>query len=112
MSMVLRARSDADLESMSPHLIFCIFITARFYIVHSKVLSVEIPRSVDLLVYAMKTCSQWWYLAKRLGKVLRHAIAEEKIPVTMSSLPHQFYDLQYSSLDIDAALRAWADSDV
>lgn len=49
---------------------------------------------------------------ERLGKVLRHAVGEEKIQVAMSSLPRQFYDLQYSSLDIDAALRVWADSDV
>lgn len=27
----------------------------------------------------------------------------------MSSLPVQFFDLQYSTLDIDEALRAWVD---
>ncbi|KUJ10837.1 uncharacterized protein LY89DRAFT_787201 [Mollisia scopiformis] len=111
-SMILRAQHDADLENMSPHLIFCIFVAARFYIAHAKVLSVETPRSLDLLVYALKTCSQRWYLARRLEKVLRHAIAEEKVPISMSSLPHQFYDLQYSSLDIDEALRVWADREL
>jgi hypothetical protein len=31
------------------------------------------------------------------------------MPTTMSSLPVQFYDLQYLSLDIDEALRVWAE---
>jgi hypothetical protein len=32
MSTVIRAVSDADLENMSPHMIFCIFVAARFYL--------------------------------------------------------------------------------
>jgi hypothetical protein len=36
-------------------------------------------------------------------------MAEKRMTVSESSLPHQFYDLQYSSLDIDEALRLWAD---
>jgi hypothetical protein len=32
-----------------------------------------------------------------------------EMPTTMSSLPVQFYDLQYSYLDIDEALRVWAE---
>jgi hypothetical protein len=37
------------------------------------------------------------------------AMAEKRMTVAQSSLPHQFYDLQYSSLDIDEALRLWAE---
>ena len=32
MSTVIRAINDADLENMSPHMIFCIFVAARFYL--------------------------------------------------------------------------------
>jgi hypothetical protein len=32
MSMVVRATSDADLENISPYMIFCIFVGARFYL--------------------------------------------------------------------------------
>ena len=45
----------------------------------------------------------------RLEQVLSTAMAEKKMPVSQSSLPHQFYDLQHSSLDIDEALRLWAE---
>ncbi|TVY54699.1 hypothetical protein LCER1_G002835 [Lachnellula cervina] len=109
MSTVIRAINDADLENMSPHMIFCIFVAARFYLVHAKVLSVEIPRSLDLLIYGLKTCGQRWYFARRLEQVLHTAIAEKQVPVVMSALPQQFYDLQYSSLDIDHALSIWAE---
>jgi hypothetical protein len=36
-------------------------------------------------------------------------MAEHNLPLEMSSLPVQFYDLQYSYLDIDEALRVWAE---
>jgi hypothetical protein len=32
MSEVIRALSDVDLENVSPHLIFCIFVAARFFV--------------------------------------------------------------------------------
>jgi hypothetical protein len=127
MSTVIRAINDADLENMSPHMIFCIFVAARFYLgsflfcftlinltnnilVHAKVLCVEIPRSLELLIYGLKTCGQRWYFARRLEQVLHTAIAEKQVPVVMSALPQQFYDLQYSSLDIDHALSVWAEN--
>jgi hypothetical protein len=99
-------------------------------IVHAKILSVEVPRNLDLLVYGLKTCGQRWSFAReypyriceatmnsklytgRLEKVLSTAMAEKRITVAQSSLPHQFYDLQYSSLDIDEALRLWAERTV
>lgn len=57
--------------------------------------------------------SQVFYVANtnddtgRLERVLSTAISEKKLPLAMSSLPQEFYDLQYSSLDIDEALRKW-----
>lgn len=32
MSAVVRATCDADLENISPYMIFCIFVAARFYL--------------------------------------------------------------------------------
>jgi hypothetical protein len=45
----------------------------------------------------------------RLEQVLSTAMAEKKLAVSQSSLPHQFYDSQHSSLDIDEALRLCAE---
>jgi hypothetical protein len=78
-------------------------------IVHAKLLNVEIPRNLDLLVYSIKTCGLRWSYARRLEKVIRTATADHKLPASMSSLPVQFYDLQYSYLDIDESLRVWAE---
>ena len=69
----------------------------------------EIPRNLDLLVYSLKTCGLRWPYARRLEKVIRTATADHKLPASISSLPVQFYDLQYSYLDIDEALRVWAE---
>ncbi|KAG0646927.1 hypothetical protein D0Z07_6161 [Hyphodiscus hymeniophilus] len=93
MSTIVRATSDANLENISPYMIFCIFV----------------PRNLDLLVYGLKTCGQRWLFARRLEKVLAVAMAEKKMAIAQSSLPHQFYNLQYSSLDIDEALRVWSE---
>jgi len=112
MSTTIRAIADADLENMSPHTIFCIFVAARFYLVHAKILSVEIPRSLDLLIYGLKTCGQRWYFARRLERVLYTAIAEKPVAINKSVLPAQFWDLQYSSLDIDHVLSIWAEGNI
>jgi hypothetical protein len=60
-------------------------------------------------VYSLKTCGLRWSYALRLEKVIRTATADHKMPTTMSSLPVQFYDLQYFYSDIDEALRVWAE---
>ena len=39
------------------------------------------------------------------------AMNEEKVSIEKTSLPKQFYDLHYSSLDIDHALQIWADGE-
>lgn len=105
----LRGMSDMNLENISPLIISSIFVASRFFLVHAKLLNVEIPRNLDLLVYSLKTCGLRWSYAKRLEKVIRTATADHKLPTSMSSLPVQFYDLQYSYLDIDESLRVWAE---
>ncbi|KAF2202245.1 hypothetical protein GQ43DRAFT_392578 [Delitschia confertaspora ATCC 74209] len=109
MTTVLRVVDDANLENMNPLIIPCIFVASRFLVVHAKWLNVEIPRNLDLLVYSLKTCGLRWSLARRLERVIRTATAEQKLPSSMSSLPVQFYDLQYSYYDIDESIRIWAE---
>ncbi|KAF2731017.1 hypothetical protein EJ04DRAFT_554997 [Polyplosphaeria fusca] len=109
LTSTLRTISDPHLETICPLIISSLFVAARFFLVHAKTLSVEIPRNLDLLVYSLKTLALRWSLARRLEKVIRTATAEHKLPTGMSSLPVQFYDLQYSYLDIDEALRVWAE---
>ncbi|PSN70512.1 hypothetical protein BS50DRAFT_674871 [Corynespora cassiicola Philippines] len=109
LTATLRTVSDTHLENLSPLVISPIFASSRFFLVHAKLLSVEIPRNLDLLVYALKTCGLRWPYARRLEKVIRTATAEHRLPREMSSLPTQFYDLQYSYLDVDEALRVWAE---
>jgi hypothetical protein len=47
----------------------------------------------------------------RLEKVLRAALIERQVTmIQFSSLPPQFFDLQYSHLDIDKVLEVWAES--
>ncbi|GME27836.1 C6 transcription factor [Neofusicoccum parvum] len=101
----IRSVDDFDLETTNPQLTLCIFVAARFLIVHAKHFNLEIPRNLDLLVYALKTSGQRWPISHRQEKVIRTALAEYKIPLSISSLPAQFFDLQYSALDIDEALR-------
>lgn len=94
MSTVVRASSDADLENISPYMIFCIFVAARFYLgmqihptlrypsankiiaVHAKILSVEVPRNLDLLVYGLKTCGQRWYFAREYSSIVKGNLHE------------------------------------
>lgn len=41
--------------------------------------------------------------------VIRTAVAEHRTPVSESALPWQFYDLQFSVLDLSPLLQNWAD---
>ena len=114
-----------NLESISPLIISSIVVASRFLLgkiyislllrrvaellpVYAKLLNLDIPRNLDLLIYSLNTCGLRWSYAQRLEKVIRTATSEHKLPVSMTSLPVQFYDLQYSYLDIDEALRVWA----
>jgi hypothetical protein len=105
----LRIVEDEDLERMSPQLVACIFVAARFYIMHAKATNTDIHPKLDLLKYAMKACSKRWPLAGRLGKVLSAATSGQESATSKVPLPEPFYDLQYSWPDIDDALQAWVE---
>ncbi|EKG11238.1 hypothetical protein MPH_11710 [Macrophomina phaseolina MS6] len=105
----VRSVDDHDLETTNPQIGFCIFVAARFLLVHAKHFNLEVPRSLDLLVYAIKTSGQRWPVSHRQEKVIRTALSEYKLPLSISSLPTQFFNLQYSALDIDDALHVWAE---
>ncbi|KAF2867810.1 hypothetical protein BDV95DRAFT_162291 [Massariosphaeria phaeospora] len=106
---LLQSMEESHLENISPLIISCIFVASRFFVVHAKLLDVQIPQNLDLLVHSLKICGLRWPYARRLEKVIRTATADHALPSTMSSLPVQFHDLQYSCLDIDEALRVWAE---
>lgn len=108
MADILRNANDSALQIMSPLVIFCIFIAARFYIIYTRALNLTIPSKLHLLIYALNVCSQRWPLAWQLQKVLETAIREDGGSTTENPLPSEFYDLQYFSLDIAKALRQWA----
>lgn len=80
-------------------------------VVYAKAVSADIPRNLHLLAYALRICGERWALARRYETVIRTAVAEHHMPIgVMSSLPVQFFDLQYATLDIDEALRIWVDN--
>lgn len=64
-TMVVRNVNDADLENMSPHLIFPLFVAARFFIVHARITGVEVPKNIDLIMYSLQVCGQRWNLARK-----------------------------------------------
>jgi hypothetical protein len=64
-TMVVRNVNDADLENMSPHLIFPLFVAARFFIVHARITGVEVPKNIDLIMYSLRVCGQRWNLARK-----------------------------------------------
>ncbi|PVH93907.1 hypothetical protein DM02DRAFT_573723 [Periconia macrospinosa] len=103
----LRKMSDVHVSNLSPMIIPSIFVASRFFLVHAKLASTPVPAPLHILLYALKTSALRWPYARRLEKVIRTAAADETVPMVMSSLPVQFYDLQYSYIDIDEALRVW-----
>lgn len=100
---------DNELEVCNPHLIFTIFVAARFYLIYAKAVNAELPRNLQVLVHALHICAKRWDLAQRYETILKTAAAEHRMPVVMSSLPQQFFDPQFSTLDIDETLRAAAE---
>jgi hypothetical protein len=108
MVSVLRSLADEHLDCINPQLIPCVFVAARFYIMHAKAFHGDIPAKLDLLAYVLKACGQRWPLARRLGKALTVASMAQDTVVSKTSFPDQFFDLQYSWPDIDDALRKWA----
>ncbi|KAM5344458.1 hypothetical protein ACJ41O_012994 [Fusarium nematophilum] len=110
MANVIRAADDDTLGIINPHVIYCVFIAARFYLIYSKAMELPLPNKLYLFIYALRVCGQIWPLARLLHGVLEAAAAEHAgTQLARPRLPVEFFDLQYFSLDIHAALRAWAE---
>lgn len=107
----VRGINDAMLETINPHVIFCVFIAARFYIIYARASGVAMPDKLYLLIYALTVAGKRWPLAKQLRTVLDTAATESRYESAgHHPLPQEFYDLQYLSWDIHEALRKWGQS--
>lgn len=98
--------ASIDLLLYSPQLAFHIFCAARFYVAHARIFQQPLSSNLTVLSNALEIYAKRWALAARYSKAIRSAIDELSAP-TVSSLPAQFYDPQYSTCDINEALRAW-----
>ncbi|KAL4868237.1 hypothetical protein BDV12DRAFT_197459 [Aspergillus spectabilis] len=100
---------DSELKSCNPCLVLAIFVAARFFIVHTKGRRADVPVNLHSLSYSLYACGHRWPLAKMYDAVIRTAVAEHRTPVLESVLPHEFYDLRTSAVDISPSLQRWAD---
>lgn len=98
---------EDELLVCHPHLIFSIFVAARFYIVHSKALDANVPTNLHRLAFALHTCGKRWPLARSFEKILRIAVGEYRTPVAMSRVPKEFYDLRKTTFGIVDSLLEW-----
>ncbi|KAB2570938.1 hypothetical protein DBV05_g10393 [Lasiodiplodia theobromae] len=105
LSAKVRLVRDAELDAMSnPHLAATLFVTARFYLVYARAACADLPRNLAVLIQALEVCGRRWPVARRYTTLVQTAKAEQQMPIFMSSLPAQFFDLQFSVLDIHDAL--------
>ncbi|KAK7189622.1 hypothetical protein DPSP01_013435 [Paraphaeosphaeria sporulosa] len=110
MTNLLQDVLDTDLENMSPLIIQCIFVAARFCILHAKIFDIEPSHKIAFFPIKLEVCGRRWPYAQRLLKVLRTAVASyDPSNGTATTIPVQFYDFMYAYLDIDEALRIWAE---
>lgn len=77
--------------------------------VHTKCLQADVSVNLHSLAFALHICSERWELAKLFELVIRTAVAEHRTPILESALPWEFYDLQFSVLDLSPLLQNWAD---
>ena len=84
-------RRDLSLQRTVRYIIYHIFITARFYIVHSNAPKIPVPK-IHLLVYAITTCGRPRNLARRLQTVLESGVggAYSSSVQTHEPLPAEF----------------------
>lgn len=105
MTKSLRRLDEADFSCSSPQLSVCIFVAARFYIVHAKSTGSQPSPKLFFLKYALQCCAQTWGLALRLSRIVD--AASETGSHKGEPLPPELWDLGYSWQDIDHALSAW-----
>jgi hypothetical protein len=108
MAFKVRQMTENELLSCNPHLIFSIFVAARFYIVHSKALDADVPVNLHSLAFALHVSGKRWQLARRFESVIRIAVADYRTPISLSKVPREFYDLAFSTFEIVDQLTNWA----
>ena len=105
---VVKGVNDAVLESTNPHVIYSVFIAARFSLIYPRIMGLPLPNRLYLLVYALRVCGHRWALARQLHLILEQAMVEISGSwPSQNQLPTEFWDLQYFALDIHEALRQW-----
>lgn len=106
----VRQMEEDELLVCHPHLIFCIFVAARFYLVHSRTVDANVPTNLHSLAFALHTCGKRWSLARSYERIIRVAVAEYRTPIATASVPKYFFDLRLTTLEISAGLIEWADT--
>lgn len=106
----VRQMDEDELSICHPHLVFSIFVAARFYIVHSKALDANVPTNLHSLAFALHVCGKRWPLAKIYEHVIRVAVAEYRTPVVQSKVPESFYNLRLTTFEVSDELVAWAEA--
>ena len=105
----VRQMDEDELSICHPHLIFSIFVAARFYIVHSKALDANVPTNLHSLAFALHVCGKRWPLARIYEQIIRVAVAEYRTPVVQSTVPKEFYDLRLTTFEISDSLIEWVE---
>jgi hypothetical protein len=109
MAFKVRQMTESEMLSCNPHLLFSIFVAARFYIVHSKALDADVPVNLHSLAFALHVSGKRWQLARSYENVIRIAVADYRTPIALSKVPQEFYDLTFSTFEIADQLTQWAD---
>lgn len=109
MAFKVRQMTESELLSCNPHLLFSIFVAARFYIVHSKALDADVPVNLHSLAFALHVSGKRWQLARSFESIIRIAVADYRTPIATSKVPREFYDLAYSTFGIVDQLINWAE---
>ena len=105
----VRQMDEDELSICHPHLIFSIFVAARFYIVHSKALDANVPTNLHSLAFALHVCGKRWPLARVYEHIIRVAVAEYRTPVMQSTVPKEFYNLGLTTFEVSDVLVAWVE---
>ena len=105
----VRQMDEDELSICHPHLIFSMFVAARFYIVHSKALDANVPTNLHSLAFALHVCGKRWPLARVFELIIRVAVAEYRTPVAQSKVPKEFYNLRLTTFEVSDLLVAWAE---
>ena len=104
----VRQMDEDEMLICHPHLIFSIFIAARFYIVYSKAVNANVPTNLHSLAFALHTCGKSWRIARLYEHIIRIAVSEYRTPIASSRVPRDFYDLRLTTFEINETMMNWA----